>query len=88
MIVELGEKEIIVRRISTHIDARDVIEIINNTLERKDIKMIYNFEGSPGPLGEGIVIKIKLSKKLSNVDISVLRKIFELKGIPVKVNPA
>ena len=88
MIVELGEKEIIVRRISTHIDARDVIEIINNTLERKDIKMIYNFEGSPGPLGEGIVIKIKLSKKLSNVDISVLRKIFELKGIPVKVNLA
>jgi len=88
MIVELGEREIIVRRISTHIDARDIIEIINNTLERKDIKMIYNFEGSPGPLGEGIVIKIKLSKRLSNVDISVLRKIFELKGIPVKVNLA
>lgn len=88
MIVELGEREIIVRRISTHIDARDIIEIINNTLERKDVKMIYNFEGSPGPLGEGIVIKIKLSKRLSNVDISVLRKIFELKGIPVKVNLA
>ncbi len=88
MIVELGEREIIVRRISTHIDARDIIEIINNTLEGKDIKMIYDFEGSPGPLGEGIVIKIKLSKRLSNVDISVLRKIFELKGIPVKVNLA
>jgi len=88
MIVELGEREIIVRRISTHIDARDIIEIINNTLERKDIKMVYNFEGSPGPLGEGIIIKIKLSKRLSNVDISVLRKIFELKGIPVKVNLA
>ena len=88
MIVELGEREIIVRRISTHIDARDIIEIINNTLERKDVKVIYNFEGSPGPLGEGIVIKIKLSKRLSNVDISVLRKIFELKGIPVKVNLA
>jgi len=88
MIVEVGEREISVRRISTHIDARDRIEIINNTLERKDVKVIYNFEGSPGPLGEGIVIKIKLSKRLSNVDISVLRKIFELKGIPVKVNLA
>ena len=88
MIVELREREIIIRRISTHIDARDVIEIINNTLERKDVKMIYNFEGSPGPLGEGIVIKIKLNKRLSNVDISVLRKIFKLKGIPVKVNLA
>jgi len=85
MIVELREKEIVVKRIPTHIDARDVIEVINNTLERKDVKMVYNFEGSPGPLGEGIIVKIRLSKRLSDVDISVLKKIFELKGVPVKV---
>ncbi len=85
MIAEIKENEIIIRRISTHIDARDIIEIINNTLEGKNIKIIYSFEGSPGPLGEGIIIKIKLNTKLSEVDIAALKKIFELKKIPVKV---
>ncbi|RLG74100.1 MAG: hypothetical protein DRO23_07585 [Thermoprotei archaeon] len=85
MIAEIKENEIIIRRISTHIDARDIIEIINSTLERKNIKIIYSFEGSPGPLGEGIIIKIKLNTKLSEVDIATLKKIFELKKIPVKV---
>lgn len=85
MIVEIKESEIIIGRILTHIDARDIIEIINNTLERKNIKIIYSFEGSPGPLGEGIIIKIKLNTKLSNVDIATLKKMFELKKIPVKV---
>jgi len=85
MIAEIKENEIIIRRIPTHIDARDIIEIINSTLEGKNIKIIYSFEGSPGPLGEGIIIKIKLNTKLSEVDIATLKKIFELKKIPVKV---
>lgn len=85
MIAEIKENEIIIRKVSTHIDARDIIEIINNTLERKNVKIVYSFEGSPGPLGEGIIIRVKLNTKLSKVDIATLKKIFELKKIPVKV---
>ncbi len=85
MIAKIGRKELVIREVHTHIDAREIINIINNVVLSKDLKMTFDFEGSPGPLGEGMTIRIRFSKELSDIVISVLKKIFELRRIPVKV---
>ena len=85
MIAEIGKKELVIRKVHTHIDAREIIDMINNVILSRNLRMTFNFEGSPGPLGEGMTIRIKFSRELSDVDISALKKIFELRRIPVTV---
>lgn len=84
MIVEIGEKTVIVKKISTHIDARDIIDTINNIFEQRSVKMVYSFEGSPGPMGEGMIIRIVFDRRLSSIDKNTLKKVFKLRGILVR----
>lgn len=83
MIAEIGKKELVIREVHTHIDAREIIEMISNVVLSKNLKMAFDFEGSPGPLGRGMTIRIRFSRELSDVDVNALRKIFELRKIPV-----
>jgi len=85
MIAKIGRKELVIGEVHTHIDAREIINTINNVILSKDLKMTFDFEGSPGPLGEGMTIRIRFSRELSDIVISALKKIFELRGIPVEV---
>ena len=85
MIAEIGKKELVIRKVHTHIDAREIIEIINNVVLSKSLKMAFDFEGSPGPLGKGITIRIRFSRELSDVDVNALKKIFELRKIHVTI---
>ncbi len=85
MKAEIRKKEIIVKNVHTHIDARDIIETINNIILSRNLKMMFDFEGSPGPLGGGMTIRIRFNKELSDIDINTLKKIFELRHIPVVI---
>ncbi len=83
MIAEIGKRELVIKKISTHIDAREIVDMINNVILSKNLRMTFSFEGSPGPLGEGMIVKIRFSRELTSTDINALKKIFELRRIPV-----
>ena len=74
-------RAIIIEGIHTHTYANTIVSELRDILIRKERRFKVFFEGSPGPLGEGITVKIFLDKNLSNLEVNVLQKYFELRKI-------
>ncbi|HDN75982.1 MAG TPA: hypothetical protein ENG05_02510 [Acidilobales archaeon] len=76
-----NSKELIIRGFKTHIVAETLCKDLKDLLLSKDLNMYFFLEGSPGPLGEGMVIKVVFSRRLSSADIEALKKFFNVRGI-------
>ncbi len=81
MHAKIYSKAIIIEGIHTHTYANAIVSELRDILIRKERCFNVFFEGSPGPLGEGITIKIFLDKNLSDLEVNVLQKYFELRKI-------
>ncbi len=84
--VVINPYEIVVKGIATHNKAQDILYGIRDYIESRERSISIYFEGSPGPYGEGICLRIKVSgKPLDNVDITALKKFFNIIGAEAKV---
>ncbi len=82
-VISKDRRELTLRGIKTHIVAEHLTKEINEFLSSKDMKLYFFFEGAPGPIGEGIVIRISLSKELSETDIMALKRFFGVRRVEV-----
>ena len=80
-ILNKNNKELILRGISTHIAAEQLTKELNEFLLNKRTKLYFFFEGGPGPSGEGMIIRVKISRKLNSTDITALRNFFKVRNI-------
>ncbi|MEO3993286.1 MAG: hypothetical protein QN229_03115 [Desulfurococcaceae archaeon TW002] len=80
-----GKGEIVIAGIPTQWVAERVIKDINDLIHRKGSDLVYFFEGSPGIYGDGLVIKIVLSRFLGENEVGVLVKYFELRNARIDV---
>ncbi len=79
-------KEIYIKGIATHNKAQSILYNLREYIEEKNRVINISFEGSPGPFGEGICIKITISgKHLDRTDIKAIAKFFKIIGVKVTV---
>jgi len=84
MDVCIGRDRVIVRGISTHNLAQQLIQDLREIIEERDRVINVLFEGSPGPWGEGLCLRISISgKPLDDTALLTVRKFFELRGARV-----
>ena len=74
-------KELLIRGFQTHIVAETLCKDLRDLMLSKELNMYFFIEGSPGPLGEGMKIKVIFSRRLNETDIYVLKKFFTVRGI-------
>ncbi len=80
-ILSEDRREILIRGVNTHIVAEELSKELNEFLLGNDLKLYFFFEGAPGPLGEGLIIRVRASRKLGGVDITALNKFFSSRRI-------
>jgi len=83
--VIIRRNEITIEGIATHITAELLTKQLSELLETRERRIAFFYEGGPGPLNRGMVIKVRLSKKLGDSDLVAVKKFFEVRGIPAKV---
>ena len=84
-IISKDRQELIVKGIRTHIAAEHLTKEINEFLTNKETRLYFFFEGGPGPVGGGMVIRIKISRKLSDTDITALKRFFNVRNMELIV---
>ncbi len=85
MKVIIRRNEITIEEIATHITAELLTKQLSELLETRERRVAFFYEGGPGPLNRGMIIKVRLSKELGNSDLVAVRKFFEVRRIPIKV---
>lgn len=85
MKVIIRRNEITIEEIATHITAELLTKQLSELLETRERKVTFFYEGGPGPLNKGMIIKIRLSKELGDSDLVAVKKFFEVRRIPTKV---
>ncbi len=85
VVVRKGRQEIVLENISTQPVAEQLSKDINELLSSKNTEMYYFFEGGPGPAGGGMIIRIRLSRRLNDTDITALRKFFSVRNAEVVI---
>jgi len=83
--VIIRRNEITIEEIATHITAELLTKQLSELLETRERKVTFFYEGGPGPLNKGMIIKIRLSKELGDSDLVAVKKFFEVRRIPTKV---
>jgi len=83
--VIIRRNEITIEEIATHITAELLTKQLSELLETRERRVAFFYEGGPGPLNRGMIIKVRLSKELGNSDLVAVRKFFEVRRIPIKV---
>jgi len=83
--VIIRKNEITIEEIATHITAELLTKQLSELLETRERRVAFFYEGGPGPLNRGMIIKVRLSKELGNSDLVAVRKFFEVRRIPIKV---
>ncbi|RLG80703.1 MAG: hypothetical protein DRO40_10780 [Thermoprotei archaeon] len=86
MKVVIGANHIGITGISTHNKAQAILQDLRDFIETRNRNISIGFEGSPGPFGDGICLKIRIyGKPLDELTIKTLKKFFELRGAIVLV---
>ncbi|HDN01411.1 MAG TPA: hypothetical protein ENF42_00385 [Candidatus Bathyarchaeota archaeon] len=85
VVVKRDRQEIVLENISTQPVAEQLSKDMNELLLSKDTKMYFFFEGGPGPSGGGMIIRIRLSRRLNDTDIMALRKFFSVRNAEVVI---
>lgn len=80
-----GRREVFLSGITSHIVAEVLTKDIRDILLSKGRTMNVFFEGGPGPLGEGMAIRIVLNEELTDYEVRTLKKFFEIRGITCDV---
>ncbi len=77
--------EIVIAGIPTQWVAERIIKDVNDLVHMKGSDLVYFFEGSPGIYGDGLVIRVMLSRFLNENEVGVLVKYFELRNARIDV---
>jgi len=77
--------EIIIEEIATHVTAELLTKQLSELLETRERRVSFFYEGGPGPVNKGMIIKVRFSKELGETELVAVRKFFEVRGIPAKV---
>ncbi len=85
MKVVIRRNEITIEEIATHITAELLTKQLSELLETRERRVTFFYEGGPGPLNKGMVIKVRLSKELGDSDLVAVKKFFEVRRIPARV---
>jgi len=80
----LEKKELILKGIPTQWAAEKLVKDLSELLLTKDEPPTYYFEGSPGPAGEGLNVRIKV-KGLGSSELTAIEKYFNLKRVKVLI---
>ena len=80
----IKRNEIVIKEIATHITAELLTKQLSDLLESRERRVTFFYEGGPGPLNEGMVIKVRISKELGESDLTAIKKFFEVRGIQVE----
>jgi len=83
--VVIRRNEITIEEIATHITAELLTKQLSELLETRERRVTFFYEGGPGPLNKGMVIKVRLSKELGDSDLVAVKKFFEVRRIPARV---
>lgn len=86
MKVVIGPNHVKITGISTHNKAQAILQDLRDFIETKNRNINIGFDGSPGPFGEGICLKIRIyGEPLDNLTIKTLKRFFELRGATVYI---
>jgi len=86
MKVVIGPNHVRITGISTHNKAQTILQDLRDFIESRGRSISIGFEGSPGPFGEGICLKIRIyGEPLNELTIKTLKKFFELRGAIVSI---
>ncbi|MEM2253100.1 MAG: hypothetical protein QXS06_01105 [Desulfurococcaceae archaeon] len=80
----LSRNEIVISGISTHNKAQEIVLNIRDIVESKGRNMVVFLEGSPGPFGEGICLRISIKGDPLNAnEVRSLAKYLSIAGFDV-----
>lgn len=81
----LSRDRILIYGISTHNKAQEIVLNIRDIVEYKGRSMVVFLEGSPGPFGEGICLRIDIKGDLLNAnEVRALAKCLSIAGFDVQ----